>query len=93
MDFNSISTSISKNALGELYFNLRQPNEAEENFKQAIAIRTLQGHNIPLMLRYPEKILQKCTKMRGDTKKRQEIRTSAGKANMVCANHTVHHSR
>ena len=90
---DSISTSISKNALGELYFNLRQPNEAEENFKQAIAIRNAAGPQYSFDAAVSRENLAKVYKMRGDTKSAKEIRTSAGKANMVCANHTVHHSK
>jgi tetratricopeptide (TPR) repeat protein len=86
---NSFSTSITRNALGELYLKLGQPNEAEENFRKAVAIRDAAGAQYAFDAAVSRENLAQVYEMKGDSKRAEEIRISAGKLNMVCANRTV----
>jgi hypothetical protein len=65
---------------------LRQPNEAEENFKQVIAIRNAAGPQYSFNAAVSRENLTQVYEMRDDMKSTKEIQNSAGEANMVCIN-------
>jgi len=72
---DSISTSISKNALRELYLNSRQPNKAEENLKQVITIRNAAGLQSSFDAAVSRENLAKVYKMRGGMKAPRKFRS------------------
>ena len=72
---------------------MRQPNKAAENFKQAITIRNAAGPQYSFDAVVSRENLAQVYKMRGHIKSDKEIQNSAGKANIVCANHMVHCSK
>jgi len=72
---------------------LRQPNKAEENFKQVITICNTARPQYSFDAAVSRENLAQVYEIRGNTKSAKEIQNSAGKAKMVCTNHIVHHSK
>lgn len=87
---NAFSTSITFNALGELYVTMGRLNDAENNFNRAIKIRDSQpGSNYAFDAAVSRENLAQVYEIRGDLVKAKEIRLSAGKLNIACGHFQV----
>lgn len=84
---NAVSTALTRNALGELYFTLGQLEEAEDCLQKALEVRTKAGP--PLDAAVTRDNLARIYEAQGKLKEAKDIRLTGAPNTMCCGYYHV----
>jgi tetratricopeptide (TPR) repeat protein len=84
---NHSTTAVTRNALGELYLKMGRLDDAESQFRRALAIRTTRGTVLDAAVSAEN--LGRLHEARGNLVEARAARLSYDRRNIVCGNYEV----
>ena len=85
-EFN-ITTALTRNALGELYLEMGRLDEAEDQLRRAVVVRTTSGNVFDAAVSVEN--LARVYEAKGDLTAALDTRLAYDPSNMVCGNYDV----